>query len=490
MSAKKYCTQLQEWLSQIRLPVYILVIMFAWASWIDINGLWTELPLLVNELPEFWDLPSYLVIIIQVANIGPILYTLVNRCAPNKVKEWPVIYIIILVGIVACTLLVFFWNETSHIFGEERSTSLLVLSFFLSMVDTTSSVVFLPYMANFEPQYMSAFYIGEGMCGFLPAMVGLIQGVGSDPDCRNISSTMTNKTTGENITEYSIIPFYDEPLFSVEIFFVFLLCMLVISGIAFSILNFSDYCKQEMEVRSVATHPEQYAYDNRAATDEAIDETELKNGLHAKTYSGRAETETGGPNKDSFSVVARKPVNLDEVGMNKESQNFNKLQFAYLFITSAIINGLSNGVIPSTASYSALPYGNRAYNLSTRIGMAANPLACFAALFFPCKSLLVLGVLSLSGTILAGYQLYLADMSPFPPLQDEVAGEFLVVSFEVHKTSVLICEAAWTADNIKRIAYRRTRALVFELYNFMNFSKLYDLMNFAKLYNLMNICHV
>ena len=157
LKGKGYCTELRQWLSQIRLPVYILVILFAMASWIDINGLWTELPLLVNELPEFWDLPSYLVLIIQIANIGPLVYTVINRCAPNKVKEWPVIYIIIIIGIIACALLIFFWSETTHIFGKERSTSLISLSFFLALVDTTSSVVFLPYMANFKVQYMSAF---------------------------------------------------------------------------------------------------------------------------------------------------------------------------------------------------------------------------------------------------------------------------------------------------------------------------------------------
>ena len=425
---KGYCTELRQWLSQISLPVYILVILFATASWIDINGLWTELPLLVNELPEFWDLPSYLVLIIQIANICPLVYTVVNRCAPNKVKEWPVIYIIIIVGITACALLIFFWSETTHIFGKERSTSLITLSFFLVLVDTTSSVVFLPYMANFKVQYMSAFYIGEGMCGFLPSMVGLIQGIGSDPDCRNVSSVVTNETTGVNTTEYNVWPSYEPPLFSVENFFVFLLCMLVVSCISFSFLNFSNYCKREMEVRTVVSCPEEYAYDNKAVTEDVIDETSLRNGCQTPSYLEKSKAQNAASSKDSFKVVTRKPVNLDEVGMNKESQNFSKLQFAFLFISSAVINGLSNGVIPSTGSYSALPYGNRAYNLSTRLGIAANPLACFIALFFPCKSLFVLGGMVVSGIVLAGYQLYLADMSPFPPLQNEVAGEVLVVS--------------------------------------------------------------
>ena len=40
--------------------------LFALASWIDINGLWVELPLLVEQSPEGWSLPSYLTIIIQV----------------------------------------------------------------------------------------------------------------------------------------------------------------------------------------------------------------------------------------------------------------------------------------------------------------------------------------------------------------------------------------------------------------------------------------
>ncbi len=415
-SVNGYCSKLRDFLLEIRLPVYILVILFGMASWIDINGLFTELPLLVNELPEGWDLPSYLIVIIQIANIGPILYTLVNRCAPDKVKEWPFVYVIIVVGIVACTLLVFFWDNTNHIFGEERSTSLILLCFFLAMVDTTSSVVFLPYMAVFKLQYMSAFYIGEGMSGFLPAMVGLIQGIGSDPDCRNIS-TVVNGTDGENVTEYNIVPFYDEPLFSVEIFFVFLLCMLTVSGLSFTILNFTGYCQQEMIVHKPGKKSYDFAYQNKGAT---LDTDEALNGTVVPVSDTKAETSnTEEPNE---------PAHLDEVGRNKESFSLTKLQFALVFLASVVINGLSNGVIPSTASYSGLPYGNRAYNLSTRIGMAANPTACFIALFFPCYSLITLGVLVFGGIALAGYQLYLADMSPFPPLQDEPSGEFLAVS--------------------------------------------------------------
>ena len=78
-----------------------------------------------------------------------------------QVKEWPVVYIIITIGAAACLLLAFFWQETSVIAGKEHSTALLSLSTCLALVDCTSSVVFLPYMSVFKPQYMTAYYIGE-----------------------------------------------------------------------------------------------------------------------------------------------------------------------------------------------------------------------------------------------------------------------------------------------------------------------------------------
>lgn len=48
----------------------MLSVMFGVGAWISINGLWVELPLLVQALPEGWSLPSFMSIIIQIANIG------------------------------------------------------------------------------------------------------------------------------------------------------------------------------------------------------------------------------------------------------------------------------------------------------------------------------------------------------------------------------------------------------------------------------------
>ena len=402
---KRSIMEMKAWLSQISIPVYILVMMFAIASWIDINGLWVELPLLVEELPEAWNLPSYLAVIIQVANIGPLIYTVANRCAPHKVKEWPVVYLIILIGAVACLLLAFFWDHTIHMLGTERSVPLIVLSSFLALVDCTSSVVFLPYMAIFKPQYMTAFYIGEGLSGLVPGLVGLVQGVGSDPECQNKSVIIHNATTGINETVYEIVAVYKPPLFSVEVFFFFLFIMICVSGLAFTILNFTEFCQRE----TITTEHHHVSYDKPVNTAQGVD------GFDPDVDDGR---EYG-----AVTVHSK-----DQVIEPEFVKGLNMWQFAFLLGITGWVNALTNGILPSTQSYSSLPYSNMVYTLTVRLSTVANPLACFIALFLPTKSLGVVMGLSMLGTGLSGYQLYLAALSPNPPLLGEWTGDFLAVS--------------------------------------------------------------
>ena len=46
--------------------VSLLIALFGMGSWVAINGVWAELPLLVSKAPEGWNLPTYLVLMIQV----------------------------------------------------------------------------------------------------------------------------------------------------------------------------------------------------------------------------------------------------------------------------------------------------------------------------------------------------------------------------------------------------------------------------------------
>jgi hypothetical protein len=64
---------------------------------------------------------------------------------------------------------------------------------------------FLPYFALsfvFRETYLNSYLIGEGLSGFVPAIAALIQGVGGNPECRNV----THVSPDGNIT--SIIELY------------------------------------------------------------------------------------------------------------------------------------------------------------------------------------------------------------------------------------------------------------------------------------------
>ncbi|KAK7884391.1 hypothetical protein WMY93_027514 [Mugilogobius chulae] len=171
--------------------VHLLACAFGLGSWVAVNGLWVELPLIVNTLPEGWDLPSYLTVIIQLANLGPLLVTLMHRLCPGRLKEHVVIYSILCIGIVSCLLLAFFWDRTSLIAGEPHSTAFFIITFFLALVDCTSSVTFLPFMMQLPAKYITTFFIGEGLSGFIPGVIALAQGVAWP----NVSTLLTQLET-------------------------------------------------------------------------------------------------------------------------------------------------------------------------------------------------------------------------------------------------------------------------------------------------------
>ncbi len=73
----------------------------------------------------------------------------------------------------------------------------MTLLFFLSLVDCTSSVLFVPFMASLRPRYLTSYLVGEGLSGLIPAAVALAQGVGGNPRCLNV--TRISEETGETV---------------------------------------------------------------------------------------------------------------------------------------------------------------------------------------------------------------------------------------------------------------------------------------------------
>ena len=341
MDTPETSTRVSRWKAfcqthEISWPTYVLICLFGLGSWIAINGLWVELPVLVRYAPEQWTLPSYLTVIIQLANIGPVIYALGNHFAPKKVQEKSAIFFIVTVGAVACVLLAFFWDETSNIGGEKHSTVLFALSFCVAIVDCTSSVVFLTFMSIFPSFYIGALFVGETSSGLLPAFVALGQGIGSKSV--NCSANATDASSGSQVTNGN-----SGLRFPPEDFFFFLFAMMVVCGLAFFALNYLPLARrQHVKERRSGTTVEESDSVTRPLWDESS---------RSIVYSSSSSTST--------------PEDFYMKGTPNSRQRFSgcEAHILYLLCIQGWINCLANGVLPSITTYASEPYGDKTYHL-------------------------------------------------------------------------------------------------------------------------------
>ncbi|XP_063777139.1 solute carrier family 52, riboflavin transporter, member 2 [Pseudophryne corroboree] len=363
------------------LITHSLVALFGMGSWVSVNSLWVELPVVVNELAEGWNLPAYLTVLIALGNIGPLAVTLSHRlCPPGRVSEPWLIRSIHGLSLLSAAFLAVFWNRRVLVAGAEHSVPYLLLAYLLSLGCCTSNVTFLPFMYRFPQQYVRSFFIGQGLSALFPCVLALGQGVGR-LECRN--------NTYNNASE----PHYMPINFSAASYFWGLFSLLAVSALAFAFL--------------LVWH--------KRATKESGQE------LGAEIVQQDGErSEDSNPLRSPEEEKARDPVEV-------EVRTFWTSRNIYLLLLLGVSNALSNGVLPSVQTYSCLPYGADAYHLSVILSNIANPAACFIAMCVLCRSSLGLGLVMAAGVLIGGYLMVLAALSPCPPLIGSTAGVVLVV---------------------------------------------------------------
>ncbi|XP_031825267.1 solute carrier family 52, riboflavin transporter, member 3-B [Nomia melanderi] len=361
---------LSQRLSNRRLLVDLFALMFGLGAWIGVNGIYVQLPLLVNNAPEGWRLPAHMVILVQFANLGPILYTLYIKYSAWACDKY-ITYMLLAAASLATFILAFVYQKTSVIFGNEHSTALLSLMFVTAFVGCTSSVLFMPYMRNYREIYLISYLVGEGLSGFVPSVVALIQGVGGNPECMN--------TTTSDSLNLKFSSVYPEPRFSCQAFFIFIGSLLFLSYLSFLGLNnlsvaIGERVKPPGSMETLPT-------DTRAPPS-------------YKTNSG---------------------------------WTMSRQVYSYLLVMMALVCFLGNGTLPSIQSYSCLPYGNVAYHLTVTLSSMAGPLAMCLGFVIKVPKVSLLSVLTTVLLLLSGFVCFLAAASPTPPLQNSWVGEFLVV---------------------------------------------------------------
>ncbi|CAN9503677.1 unnamed protein product [Ophioblennius macclurei] len=382
-----------RWSSGSPAVTHVLMALFAMGSWVSVNSLWVELPVVVRVLPEGWNLPASLSVLIAFGNLGPIAVTITHHCAPGRLNERLVIYCIQALAVVASAFLAIFWSHTVAVGGEERSLPFLLFTFVLALVSCTSNVTFLPFMFRYPPQYIRTFFIGQGFSALFPCIVALGQGVGK-LECKTANGTVQ--------------PHYLDENFPAQNFFWFLFVMLVISALSFVALT-----RRRAEAQQYS--PPQESMDATTTAAEAASSS--KNG----DETDRLHNGSTPASEEPILMEEPPPPPPPPAGTFWTRRNI------YLLALLCVSNALTNGVLPSVQSFTCLPYSTMTFHLSVVLGNIANPLACFLAMFVVLRSSSGLGFLSVGAAVFAAYLMALAALSPCPPLLGERAGEALVV---------------------------------------------------------------
>ena len=177
------------------------------SSWITINGLYSELGLMVDSIPESWAIGTYLTFIIQLANIAVICYSFI----PNHYKTHKFIavttYIILFVSFISMISMAFTWKHTISIFNAQHSIPLLLTSFGTSLSDCMTSMVFWVFVSWYPSKFISILSAGESSSGIIVSILIWIQQLGTDT-----------------------------PRYSVETFLILLALILPSSAVAFTLL--------------------------------------------------------------------------------------------------------------------------------------------------------------------------------------------------------------------------------------------------------------
>eukprot|EP00747_Dinoflagellata_sp_TGD_P021609 gnl/TRDRNA2_/TRDRNA2_128593_c0_seq1.p1 gnl/TRDRNA2_/TRDRNA2_128593_c0~~gnl/TRDRNA2_/TRDRNA2_128593_c0_seq1.p1 ORF type:complete len:459 (-),score=46.17 gnl/TRDRNA2_/TRDRNA2_128593_c0_seq1:185-1561(-) len=350
---------------------YVLFLVFGIGSWLTVNGLFTELPLLVTELPEGWRLASMIAVVVQLGNLGPVLFLSARWCLRTRRRRLlgqdgddeigeaclatGATYCILALGALAMATMAAAWPEIASHHNSGHSVVFLALCFVAALADCTSSMLFWRFVGAFRPVHVSALAAGEGMSGVVTSGVAWIQGA-SRPD----------------------------PAFSAATYFVLLATAMCASAGAYCALHCS-----------------------RAARAERWDVT-----------AAGARAVWAGPGVRSLGEE-ESCADGDRVRMTQQ------VGVVWLLMLQALISSLQNGVSVSCLALACKPYGRTAYQSAQTVSLLIDPLA--AAIGFGVSvgswSLLVVTAVFV---LCHGYVLLLSLDAIAPPLLGVGGGTFLI----------------------------------------------------------------
>jgi hypothetical protein len=153
----------------------VLFAVLGLGSWITVNGVFQELPLLAHTAPEGVGIFAYAAVAVALANMFPLAYVALVAQFTAGTRRWvdalASVLLIGVVGVGACVALATSWGAVHN----GVSWALILLTFLSGGVDCTTSVLFFPIAARFPSSCTSALFVGESLTGLLAALLAFAQ---------------------------------------------------------------------------------------------------------------------------------------------------------------------------------------------------------------------------------------------------------------------------------------------------------------------------
>lgn len=199
------------------------------SAWLGVNSILTELPVIVQKAPEGWNLPSQIIIILQLGNFGSLILLYLKK--KLKLSNFAVIICLLVLSVVGSLMVGTFSKKTIFLFGYKRSVPIFCAAFIFALIGYSSLVLFIPFIAEFKECYLISYFIGESLSALAPGTLALIQGVEKNATCVVVNSTNTMVSTSSS-------------KFGMGTFFIIIAFVFLSSLLAFSLMN-SRMCKQK-----------------------------------------------------------------------------------------------------------------------------------------------------------------------------------------------------------------------------------------------------
>lgn len=192
----------------------------------------------------------------------------------------------------------------------------------------------MPYIGgNFIKEYIIPNYIGESLAALIPSVLSLIQGLGQDPGCHNVTDPLTNQT--------SLVPIQIVPNYSVSLYFIFMFILLCVSTTAFSLLNFSKIAIKERKENAISSPKKPKLRSPQKSSESHETSLDFQN-------SSSIDSQTN----------LTTPIDTEKNNIQVTSISNGRKEKIILLTYIFFLSFVCYGVLPGLQSYSTLPYGN------------------------------------------------------------------------------------------------------------------------------------